>query len=392
MPTTGRLVANPGCYATATLLALAPLKDAIEPGVGRRRRALGHDRGGPHAEGVHALRRGARERDAVPRRRPPARARDRAAARLPGLLHAPPPARSGAVSSPPATSARPAPTFARCWKRPTPAARSSPSCPRGWRPSLPASSIPTGPRSASSATASPTARCHLRRRQPRQGRSGPGDPEREPCARPRADGRAAARRGHGLVMSRHCCAGLRGERRLCRDQAVGAPRCRRRSLRPARRRRRAVDDEPRPGGSRHRFEAPSRAGRATGRVDQRRRRERGNRERRARRTPSPRLSVSRMRSGSRPSRSLVLSTGVIGARLPLDKVLAGARAAAAELSADGGDAAAGAILTTDSGPKVAVAAERRFHRRRHGEGGGDDPPPPRDDARGDHDRLPARCG
>ena len=28
---TGRLIANPGCYATATLLALTPLKDAIEP-------------------------------------------------------------------------------------------------------------------------------------------------------------------------------------------------------------------------------------------------------------------------------------------------------------------------------------------------------------------------
>src|SRR6187200_2748683 len=28
----GRLIANPGCYATATLLALAPLKDAIDPG------------------------------------------------------------------------------------------------------------------------------------------------------------------------------------------------------------------------------------------------------------------------------------------------------------------------------------------------------------------------
>jgi N-acetyl-gamma-glutamyl-phosphate reductase len=28
---TGRLVANPGCYATATLLALGPLRDAIEP-------------------------------------------------------------------------------------------------------------------------------------------------------------------------------------------------------------------------------------------------------------------------------------------------------------------------------------------------------------------------
>ncbi len=29
---TSRLIANPGCYATATLLALGPLKDAIEPG------------------------------------------------------------------------------------------------------------------------------------------------------------------------------------------------------------------------------------------------------------------------------------------------------------------------------------------------------------------------
>ncbi len=31
-PPAGRLVANPGCYATAALLALAPLADAIEPG------------------------------------------------------------------------------------------------------------------------------------------------------------------------------------------------------------------------------------------------------------------------------------------------------------------------------------------------------------------------
>jgi N-acetyl-gamma-glutamyl-phosphate reductase len=30
-PPTGRLIANPGCYATAALLALAPLVDAIEP-------------------------------------------------------------------------------------------------------------------------------------------------------------------------------------------------------------------------------------------------------------------------------------------------------------------------------------------------------------------------
>jgi len=31
-PPHGRLIANPGCYATAVLLALAPLRDAIEPG------------------------------------------------------------------------------------------------------------------------------------------------------------------------------------------------------------------------------------------------------------------------------------------------------------------------------------------------------------------------
>ncbi|MEZ5102494.1 MAG: N-acetyl-gamma-glutamyl-phosphate reductase [Thermoleophilia bacterium] len=30
-PPTGRLIANPGCYATAILLALAPLRDAIDP-------------------------------------------------------------------------------------------------------------------------------------------------------------------------------------------------------------------------------------------------------------------------------------------------------------------------------------------------------------------------
>jgi len=31
-PPTGRLIANPGCYATAALLALAPIVDAVEPG------------------------------------------------------------------------------------------------------------------------------------------------------------------------------------------------------------------------------------------------------------------------------------------------------------------------------------------------------------------------
>src|SRR5207248_2155333 len=48
---------------------------------------------------------------------------------------------------------------------------------------------------------------------------------------------------------------------------------------------------------------------------------------------------------------LVCSTGVIGVPLALDKVLAGLRPAAAQLSADGGSAAAEAIMTTDVAPK-----------------------------------------
>jgi len=57
---------------------------------------------------------------------------------------------------------------------------------------------------------------------------------------------------------------------------------------------------------------------------------------------------------------IVLSTGVIGTRLPLEKVLAGSRAATDSLSPEGGGAAAGAILTTDSGPKVAAVTTGGF--------------------------------
>jgi glutamate N-acetyltransferase/amino-acid N-acetyltransferase len=58
----------------------------------------------------------------------------------------------------------------------------------------------------------------------------------------------------------------------------------------------------------------------------------------------------------RPEEVIVLSTGVIGPRLPMERLLAGVDAAAAALSPDGGDAAADAILTTDNGPKTAVAS------------------------------------
>ncbi|MEH0972083.1 bifunctional glutamate N-acetyltransferase/amino-acid acetyltransferase ArgJ [Micromonospora sp. CPCC 205546] len=51
----------------------------------------------------------------------------------------------------------------------------------------------------------------------------------------------------------------------------------------------------------------------------------------------------------------VCSTGLIGERLPMQKLLPGVRAAIRRLSRDGGPAAAEAIMTTDTRPKTTVA-------------------------------------
>lgn len=58
--------------------------------------------------------------------------------------------------------------------------------------------------------------------------------------------------------------------------------------------------------------------------------------------------------GLRPEEVVVLSTGVIGVPLPMERLLSGVREAAASLAADGGAAAADAIVTTDRWPKQAV--------------------------------------
>ncbi len=59
--------------------------------------------------------------------------------------------------------------------------------------------------------------------------------------------------------------------------------------------------------------------------------------------------------GCAPEEVLVASTGVIGVRLPMDRLRAGIRSAVPALSAEGGGAAARAIMTTDTRPKeVAV--------------------------------------
>jgi glutamate N-acetyltransferase/amino-acid N-acetyltransferase len=59
--------------------------------------------------------------------------------------------------------------------------------------------------------------------------------------------------------------------------------------------------------------------------------------------------------GLAPAQVLVLSTGVIGRQLPLDKVLGGVRNAALQLCRTGGATAAEAIMTTDTLPKESLA-------------------------------------
>jgi glutamate N-acetyltransferase/amino-acid N-acetyltransferase len=57
---------------------------------------------------------------------------------------------------------------------------------------------------------------------------------------------------------------------------------------------------------------------------------------------------------------LVLSTGLIGVRLPLQKLLAGLQEAIPAMSVDGGHAAAEAIMTTDTVPKETMVSRDGF--------------------------------
>ena len=59
--------------------------------------------------------------------------------------------------------------------------------------------------------------------------------------------------------------------------------------------------------------------------------------------------------GLMPEQVVVLSTGVIGAPLPLEKVLGGVAEAALRLSLSGGGTAAEAIMTTDTRPKETLS-------------------------------------
>jgi glutamate N-acetyltransferase/amino-acid N-acetyltransferase len=64
--------------------------------------------------------------------------------------------------------------------------------------------------------------------------------------------------------------------------------------------------------------------------------------------------------GIEPEEVIVLSTGVIGAPLPLEKVISGIQEAALHLSRWGGATSAEAIMTTDTRPKEAIAEGTGF--------------------------------
>ena len=65
--------------------------------------------------------------------------------------------------------------------------------------------------------------------------------------------------------------------------------------------------------------------------------------------------------GCRPEEVLVASTGVIGVKLPIDRVLSGIRKAVGILDRTGGAAAARAIMTTDPSPKEHAGTVRTGH-------------------------------
>ena len=64
--------------------------------------------------------------------------------------------------------------------------------------------------------------------------------------------------------------------------------------------------------------------------------------------------------GLAPEQVIVLSTGVIGAPLPLERVQRGLEQAVPQLSVDGGEIAAEAILTTDTVTKTSIAGGDGF--------------------------------
>ena len=370
VPPTGPLVANPGCYATAALLALAPLADAIDPGRRRRRRASPASRApaatlkpsshagsvlenvSPYAVGTHQHAPEIEQVLGFP------------VCFVPHLL----PVRRGLIAT--CYVRRRRATCARCSRPPTPARTSCACCRRASRPTSPACRAPTPPRSASSRTGRPGRRssiCALDNLG--KGAAGQAVQNANLALGPRRDGRPAALRGARLMALPRRTARRRWERSPPRRAssprpstpgsagasldlalvrslvpAVGAAMFTANRVQAAPVHRLA--GAPRSWPSRRRSSINSGVANAAtgeqGELDALRDRGRGG-----------------ALLGLDAEQVLVLSTGVIGAPLPIDQRARRARRGGpARSRADGGAAAAEAILTTDTAPKEAVGLAR----------------------------------
>ena len=329
---------------------------------------------------------------AVPGRRAPARAGARAGARLPRLLRAAPaagPARAARHLLRPRRPRTICATLLEAAYATAPVVTRAAG--RGSRPSSRASRGPTRAEIGVFTDRSTGTRDRrLRARQPRQGRGRPGGAEREPRARARRDGRAAARRSARMsvtaakgFVAAGVHAGIRQTRAGSRASSARAcPRSARRCSRVNQ-----VLAAPVVVSKAH-LDGRRAAG------DRRQLRRRERRDRRARRAGRDR-DGRRGRPAARPRRG--------GGARPLDRRDRAAAAAATRcvaglprrppaLSRRGGADAADAILTTDTRPKQAAVSLDGFTVGGMAKGSGDDPPAARDDARGRHDRLPARAG
>ncbi len=355
-PPTGPLIANPGCYATAALLALAPLVDAIEPegvvvdaksgvsGAGRALKEASH--AGFVLENLTPYRVGSHQH--APEI---AQALGFPVCFVPHLL----PVRRGLLTTCYAQAVetdlreRLEDVYAGRTDRPRPArrrrarARSRPRHRHGRAGPLRGPGHRPGNR-------------RLRPRQPRQGGRRTGDPEREPRTRARGDRRTAPRRRAGMSVTAalgfvasgvHC--GIRKEKP---DLALV------RSLPPATGAAmftvNRVQAAPVVVSKEHLALAEPQAIALNSGVANAATGQRGELDARATAGEAARLL------DLYSEQVLVLSTGVIGAQLPLARVLPGLGAAASALSPEGGADAAAAIMTTDTRPKQALAGGPGF--------------------------------
>ena len=386
-PPHGPLIANPGCYATAALLALGPVADLVrERG---RRREVGRLGRRPDAQAELARGQRARELRAVRGRRAPPRARDRPAARIPRLLR---PAPASGSPRPARDVLRRAPT------RPTVRDRLEEAyadsrvvrvLPEGVVPEL---ARVQGTDAAEVAVfedgATGTRDRRLRARQPRQGGCRAGAPEREHRARPRRDGGPSPARSARMSVTAadgFVASGVHaGIRRRARDLALvrSLPRATGAAMFTVNR----VQAAPVIISKAHLELAEPQAVVVNSGVANAATGERGELDALATAAEAARLLHLD------PEEVLVLSTGVIGAPLPLDRTCA--RASSTPRRPSAGRRRRGG--RGDPHHRHALEGGRlprgRLRRRRDGEGERDDPPEPRDDARSPHDRLSARAG